>query len=169
MAIQFPIDFRQSLWHHGQGQDQQRTVLEIDLIAPQVLRLHRLVWISQQGMDVLGPNDGVNRCRGCLFDIRKVSLILDDSVQDRKQVVGRDFAAVRQRQRAFRQLPGLVDWSNHPHASIDFNHNPHSAIIDTSQTRLNGSRLANVFIWFDNEWGFANRLLDTLRYWATRL
>lgn len=67
------------------------------------------------------------------------------------------------------QLPGLVDWSSHPHASIDFNHNPHSAIIDTSQTRLNGSRLANVFIWFDNEWGFANRLLDTLRYWATRL
>ena len=67
------------------------------------------------------------------------------------------------------QLPGLVDWSSHPHASIDFNHNPHSAIIDTSQTRLNGTRLANVFVWFDNEWGFANRLLDTLRYWATRL
>ncbi len=67
-----------------------------------------------------------------------------------------------------KKMPGLVDWSGHPHASIDFNHNPHSAIVDTSQTRLNGTRLANVFVWFDNEWGFANRLLDTLRHWATR-
>lgn len=66
-------------------------------------------------------------------------------------------------------LPGLIDCSNHPHASIDFNHNRHSAIIDTSQTRLNGGRFANLFVWFDNEWGFANRLLDTLQWWAKRL
>lgn len=65
-------------------------------------------------------------------------------------------------------MPGLVDCSNHPHASIDFNHNTHSAVIDTSQTQLNHERFVNLFIWFDNEWGFANRLLDTLRYWAKR-
>ncbi|MDR3158439.1 MAG: erythrose-4-phosphate dehydrogenase [Zoogloeaceae bacterium] len=51
------------------------------------------------------------------------------------------------------------------HASIDFNHAPHSAIIDGSQTRNIGPRLVNLFVWFDNEWGFANRMLDVVRHW----
>lgn len=63
---------------------------------------------------------------------------------------------------------GLLAYSNHPHASIDFNHNPHSAIIDGSQTRTNGDGFANLFIWFDNEWGFANRMLDVARVWSQR-
>lgn len=68
-----------------------------------------------------------------------------------------------------RKMPGLIDCSNHPHASVDFNHNPHSGVVDASQTRVNGGRLANIFVWFDNEWGFANRLLDTLRWWSGKL
>ena len=67
------------------------------------------------------------------------------------------------------RMPGLVDCSRHPHASIDFNHNSHSAIIDLSQTQVSHQRHANIFVWFDNEWGFANRLLDTLRHWAKLL
>lgn len=62
--------------------------------------------------------------------------------------------------------PELLAYSNHPHASVDFNHDPHSAIIDASQTRVNGERFANVFVWFDNEWGFAHRMLDVTRAWA---
>ncbi|MBV6273637.1 erythrose-4-phosphate dehydrogenase [Alcaligenaceae bacterium CGII-47] len=62
--------------------------------------------------------------------------------------------------------PALLACSNHPHASIDFNHDPHSAIIDTSQTRVNGDHFANLFIWFDNEWGFAHRMLDVTQAWA---
>lgn len=61
---------------------------------------------------------------------------------------------------------GLLDYSDHPHASIDFNHNAHSAIIDASQTRTNGDGFANLFIWFDNEWGFANRMLDVAQAWS---
>ncbi|HET6718417.1 MAG TPA: glyceraldehyde 3-phosphate dehydrogenase NAD-binding domain-containing protein [Rhodocyclaceae bacterium] len=59
----------------------------------------------------------------------------------------------------------LLAYSEDPHASIDFNHDPHSAIIDASQTRAAGDRLINLLIWFDNEWGFANRLLDVANYW----
>lgn len=62
--------------------------------------------------------------------------------------------------------PGLIAYSNHPHASIDFNHNPNSVIIDGSQTRTNGEGFANLFLWFDNEWGFANRMLDAALAWA---
>lgn len=57
-------------------------------------------------------------------------------------------------------LKGLLNYTEFPHASCDFNHDPHSAIIDGSQTRLCGPRLLNLVAWFDNEWGFANRMLD---------
>ncbi|MCV2215928.1 type I glyceraldehyde-3-phosphate dehydrogenase [Thauera sp. Sel9] len=60
---------------------------------------------------------------------------------------------------------GLLAWSDDPHASIDFNHDPHSAIVDGGQTRMIGPRLVNLVVWFDNEWGFANRMADVTRYW----
>ncbi len=61
----------------------------------------------------------------------------------------------------------LIAWSDETHASIDFNHDPHSAIIDGSQTRSCGPRMVNLLVWFDNEWGFANRMLDLTRYWLS--
>ncbi len=67
------------------------------------------------------------------------------------------------------RFPGLISYSNHPHASIDFNHDPHSAIIDGSQTSTNGQGFANLYIWFDNEWGFANRMLDVVRAWSAKI
>jgi len=51
------------------------------------------------------------------------------------------------------------------HASVDFNHDPHSGIIDAGQTRNVSPDIVNLLIWFDNEWGFANRMLDIARYW----
>ena len=57
-------------------------------------------------------------------------------------------------------LQGLLAYTELPHASCDFNHDPHSAIVDASQTRVSGPRLVNLLAWFDNEWGFANRMLD---------
>ncbi|WP_145139260.1 erythrose-4-phosphate dehydrogenase [Pseudomonas duriflava] len=57
-------------------------------------------------------------------------------------------------------LRHLVDYTELPHASCDFNHDPHSAIVDGSQTRVSGPRLVNLLAWFDNEWGFANRMID---------
>ena len=66
---------------------------------------------------------------------------------------------------------GLIAYSEEAHASIDFNHDGRSAIIDGSQTRVVGGRLVNLLVWFDNEWGFANRMVDVARHWlkcATR-
>lgn len=70
---------------------------------------------------------------------------------------------------AARERPGLLAYSDAPHASVDFNHNPHSAIIDGSQTRTCGTRLVNLLIWFDNEWGFASRMLDVADCWRHQL
>jgi glyceraldehyde 3-phosphate dehydrogenase/D-erythrose 4-phosphate dehydrogenase len=65
-------------------------------------------------------------------------------------------------------LKKLIAYSEAAHASIDFNHDPHSAIIDGSQTRTSGPHLVNLFVWFDNEWGFANRMLEVADYWSQR-
>ncbi|MBF7729972.1 erythrose-4-phosphate dehydrogenase [Pseudomonas sp. N040] len=62
-------------------------------------------------------------------------------------------------------LRHLLAYTELPHASCDFNHDPHSAIVDGSQTRVSGPRLVNLLAWFDNEWGFANRMLDVSRHW----
>ncbi|MCE8014005.1 type I glyceraldehyde-3-phosphate dehydrogenase [Billgrantia desiderata] len=57
-------------------------------------------------------------------------------------------------------LAGLLGYTEEPMASIDFNHDPRSGIVDATQTRVAGKRLIKLLCWFDNEWGFANRMLD---------
>jgi len=63
------------------------------------------------------------------------------------------------------ELSGLLACSWEAHASIDFNHSPQSAIVDAGLTRVAGERLADLLVWFDNEWGFANRMLDVAACW----
>jgi D-erythrose 4-phosphate dehydrogenase len=58
-------------------------------------------------------------------------------------------------------LLGILDYTEEPLVSVDFNHDPHSCIVDGSQTRVSHKRLIKMLIWCDNEWGFANRMLDT--------
>ncbi|MCP1314787.1 MULTISPECIES: type I glyceraldehyde-3-phosphate dehydrogenase [unclassified Halomonas] len=61
------------------------------------------------------------------------------------------------------RLAGVLGYTEAPMASIDFNHDPHSGILDATQTRVAGKRLVKLLCWFDNEWGFANRMLDIAR------
>ena len=63
-------------------------------------------------------------------------------------------------------LNGVLGYTEEPLASCDFNHDPRSGIVDASQTRVSQQKLAKVLIWFDNEWGYANRMLDTLLSWC---
>ncbi|MCB8890732.1 type I glyceraldehyde-3-phosphate dehydrogenase [Vreelandella malpeensis] len=64
------------------------------------------------------------------------------------------------------RLAGVLGYTEAPMASIDFNHDPHSGILDATQTRVAGKRLVKLLCWFDNEWGFANRMLDIARHLA---
>jgi len=58
-------------------------------------------------------------------------------------------------------LPQILDYTEEPLVSVDFNHDPHSCIVDGSQTRVSHKRLVKCLVWCDNEWGFANRMIDT--------
>ena len=62
---------------------------------------------------------------------------------------------------------GVLGYTEELLASCDFNHDARSSIVDASQTRVSGKRLVKVLTWFDNEWGYANRMLDVAKYWGS--
>jgi len=57
-------------------------------------------------------------------------------------------------------LKGILEYNKEPLVSIDFNHNPASSIFDATLTKVSGGTLVKVSSWYDNEWGFSNRMLD---------
>ena len=59
------------------------------------------------------------------------------------------------------KLKDILDYNTEPLVSTDFNHNPASSIFDSTQTRVIGGSLVKVLSWYDNEWGFSCRMLDT--------
>jgi glyceraldehyde 3-phosphate dehydrogenase len=59
------------------------------------------------------------------------------------------------------ELKGVLDYNDQPLVSIDFNHTPASSTYDAGLTKIIGERLVKVCAWYDNEWGFSNRMLDT--------
>ena len=59
-------------------------------------------------------------------------------------------------------MAAVLGYVDEPLVSIDFNHDPRSSIVDGTQTRVADKRLIKVLCWCDNEWGFANRMLDTV-------
>ncbi|MDN2663209.1 erythrose-4-phosphate dehydrogenase [Psychromonas sp. 14N.309.X.WAT.B.A12] len=61
-------------------------------------------------------------------------------------------------------LSGILGYTEAPLVSVDFNHDPRSCIIDGTQTRVSDGHLVKLLVWCDNEWGFANRLIDTCLY-----
>lgn len=56
---------------------------------------------------------------------------------------------------------GILGYTDEPLVSCDFNHDPRSSIVDGTQTRVSAGHLVKLLLWCDNEWGFANRMLDT--------
>jgi len=62
------------------------------------------------------------------------------------------------------ELKNILDTSNELLVSSDFNHNPHSSIVDLSLTNVADNKMAKVSAWYDNEWGFANRMCDLAVY-----
>ena len=64
------------------------------------------------------------------------------------------------------EFKNIIDINSDPLVSIDFCHNAHSSIFDTSQTSVVDKRFCRILSWYDNEWGFSNRMLDTASYLA---
>jgi glyceraldehyde 3-phosphate dehydrogenase len=65
-------------------------------------------------------------------------------------------------------LKGILEYSEALTVSVDYNGNSHSAIFDATNTLVMGSNLVKVFSWYDNEWGFSNRMVDVAKYVASK-
>ncbi|MCB1547976.1 MAG: type I glyceraldehyde-3-phosphate dehydrogenase [Hyphomicrobiaceae bacterium] len=87
------------------------------------------------------------------------------SVIDLKFIPGRETAVdeinTAMERAANQALKGVLGVTKEPLVSIDFNHNPHSSTFDMTQTQIVDGKLVRVLSWYDNEWGFSNRMSDT--------
>ena len=72
------------------------------------------------------------------------------------------------RQAAAGPMKGILDVTDEELVSVDFRGNPHSSVVDAPLTKVVDGNLAKVFSWYDNEWGFSNRMKDLIRYMASR-
>ena len=88
------------------------------------------------------------------------------SVVDFKCVMAKDVSEAdvnaAMTQAAAGELKGILTVNTMPLVSVDFNHNPYSSIFDATQTKVLEKNFLRVLSWYDNEWGFSNRMLDTL-------
>ena len=62
-------------------------------------------------------------------------------------------------------MKGIVGYNKLPLVSIDFNHSSYSSVFDESLTRASDDKLYKICAWYDNEWGFSNRMLDVTKHW----
>jgi glyceraldehyde 3-phosphate dehydrogenase len=58
-------------------------------------------------------------------------------------------------------MKGVLGYTDQPNVSVDFNHDPRSSIFALPQTKMIGKRMVRILSWYDNEWGFSNRMNDT--------
>jgi glyceraldehyde 3-phosphate dehydrogenase len=65
------------------------------------------------------------------------------------------------RRAADQQLKGILGYTTQPNVSVDFNHDPHSSVFHLDQTKVMDGTFVRVMSWYDNEWGFSNRMADT--------
>ncbi len=72
------------------------------------------------------------------------------------------------KQAADGKLKGILEYTELPLVSIDFNGNPASAIVDALSTTMMGDRMVKVLAWYDNEWGYSNRIIDLVKYIVTK-
>jgi glyceraldehyde 3-phosphate dehydrogenase len=70
---------------------------------------------------------------------------------------------------AFGEYKGIIGFTTEPLVSVDFNTNPHSAIIDGLSTMVIGSNKVKVLAWYDNEWGYSSRVVDLVKFVANAM
>ena len=83
-----------------------------------------------------------------------------------KRATGVDEINAAMKDAASGSLRGVLAYTDGPLVSVDFNHDPHSANYDATMTKVIDGVMVKVCAWYDNEWGFSNRMLDTTAAWA---
>ena len=83
-------------------------------------------------------------------------------IKDKETGIKKYTATINNKWALFEYEPkkNIIEFNSIPLVSTDFNHNPASAIYDSNLTKVMSDKLLKVYVWYDNEWGFSNRMLD---------
>jgi len=92
-------------------------------------------------------------------NVSLIELIFCTKKQITKEQINKAFEKASKK-----QLKKILTITSEKLVSIDFNHNSASAIIDTSLTNVVGKNMGKISAWYDNEWGFSNRMCDIVEY-----
>ncbi|MCP4007344.1 MAG: type I glyceraldehyde-3-phosphate dehydrogenase [bacterium] len=113
--------------------------------------------------DLAGKLDGIS-IRVPTADVSVVDLVAEIDRSATAEQINEAFQKA-----ADGPMKGILDVSNEPLVSIDFQGNPHSSIVDGLNTKVLEGNLVKVLSWYDNEWGYANRVVDLARMVASKL
>ena len=91
--------------------------------------------------------------------------VVDLTFQAARQTSVQEINTVLKNASEHGELQGILQYMDQPLVSCDFNHNPASSIYDATQTKVINNNMVKVLAWYDNEWGFSNRMLDTTLAW----
>jgi glyceraldehyde 3-phosphate dehydrogenase len=94
-----------------------------------------------------------------------VSLI-DFTFDAARETSGDEVNALMEEAAKSNRLKGIVGINKAPTVSVDFNHDPHSSTFDVTQTQVLDKRFVRVLAWYDNEWGFSNRMVEVAAYFG---
>jgi glyceraldehyde 3-phosphate dehydrogenase len=87
-----------------------------------------------------------------------------DFVATLSKSTNKDEVNVKFREYAQGAMKGILTYSDEELVSRDFNGNPHSSIVDLPNTAVIGGKMVKILSWYDNEWGFSNRMLELLSF-----
>ena len=94
-----------------------------------------------------------------------VSLI-DLTFDAARETSGEEVNSLMEEAARTNRLRGILGINNAPTVSVDFNHDPHSSTFDVTQTQVLDKRFVRVLSWYDNEWGFSNRMVEVAAYFG---
>jgi glyceraldehyde 3-phosphate dehydrogenase len=109
------------------------------------------------------------KIHGLALRVPTPNVSLVDLVVDLKKDVTLDEINQAFSEAADGYLKGIIDFTMEPLVSVDFNTNPHSAIIDGLSTMVMGTRKVKVLAWYDNEWGYSSRVVDLTLFVAQEM
>lgn len=113
--------------------------------------------------EIEGKLDGMS-IRVPTPDVSIVDLVAELQTDTTSETVNQAF-----REAADGPLKGILDVSDEPLVSIDYTGNPHSSIVDSLSTSVIEGRMVKILSWYDNEWGYSERVVDLTRYVGKRL
>ncbi len=100
------------------------------------------------------------KCDGFAIRVPTPNVSVVDLVAELGTEVSEDQVNTALRTAAEGELKGILDYTEEPLVSSDFMRNPNSSIVDGSMTRVIGGNMVKVLSWYDNEWGYSNRIVD---------